>query len=198
MRMRFMLWVWASCLFGPDAISWLDYMLFGCQIFFLVMWCKDGGNVDVERCGRLSVHDGLGDVAWFCVCKLGGGGWWKCECVGRQKGLIGRCLICVTSMHYATSPEHTLVIQGGSLGVLVGGVMYVIWRMFAFFGLSQYFLTGFFRLLFLHVDCDCNRPFFIATVFWNASAFNGVLNQWNVAKVTDMSYSKSIRIVEND
>jgi hypothetical protein len=28
--------------------------------------------VDVEGCGRLSVHDGLMDVAWFCVSKLGG------------------------------------------------------------------------------------------------------------------------------
>ena len=28
--------------------------------------------MDVEGCGRVSVHDGLLDVAWFCVCKLGG------------------------------------------------------------------------------------------------------------------------------
>ncbi len=34
-----------------------------------------------------------------------------------------------------------------------------------------------------------------ASVFWGASAFNGDLNQWDVAKVTDMSSSKSIRIV---
>ena len=33
-----------------------------------------------------------------------------------------------------------------------------------------------------------------ATVF-RSSAFNGVLDQWDVAKVTTMSYSKSIRIV---
>ena len=32
-------------------------MLFGCRIFFLM---------------RLGVHDGSLDVAWFCVCKLGG------------------------------------------------------------------------------------------------------------------------------
>ncbi len=55
--------------------------------------------MDVEGCGRVHVHDGLLEVAWcFCVCKLGGslagdecklggGGWRKCECVGRQKGL---------------------------------------------------------------------------------------------------------------
>ncbi len=28
--------------------------------------------MDVEGCGRLSVRDGLFDVAWFCVHKLGG------------------------------------------------------------------------------------------------------------------------------
>jgi surface protein len=33
-------------------------------------------------------------------------------------------------------------------------------------------------------------------VFGYASAFNGDLNQWDVAKVADMHYSKSIRIVE--
>jgi hypothetical protein len=65
--------------------------------------------VDVERCGRLSVHDGLLNVAWFCARKSGGSlvgdactlydGLRKCECVGRQKGLCGSCLIRVTSMH---------------------------------------------------------------------------------------------------
>jgi hypothetical protein len=35
-------------------------------------------------------------------CKLGGGGL-KCEYVGRQKGLRGRCLLRVTSMHYIKS-----------------------------------------------------------------------------------------------
>jgi hypothetical protein len=48
-------------------------MLFGCRIIFLMVRCKDGGEVDVEGCGRLSVHDGLLEVAWFCVCRLGGG-----------------------------------------------------------------------------------------------------------------------------
>ena len=44
--------------------------------------------------------------AWFCLCKLGGSlagdeckfcgvGWCKCECIGRQKGLYGSCLIRV-------------------------------------------------------------------------------------------------------
>ncbi len=71
--------------------------------------------MDVEGCGRLGVHDDLLDVAWFCVCKLGGslagdecklgggGGWCKCKWVGRHKGLCGSCLICVTSMHFIKS-----------------------------------------------------------------------------------------------
>jgi surface protein len=45
-------------------------------------------------------------------------------------------------------------------------------------------------LLFLRVDCEYNRPFFLATVFQYASAFNGDLNQWDVAKVTYMGGSK--------
>jgi surface protein len=50
----------------------------------------------------------------------------------------------------------------------------------------------------LRVDCKCNRPSFLATVFENAQAFNGDLNKWDVAEVTDMLGSKSIRIVAND
>jgi surface protein len=70
--------------------------------------------------------------------------------------------------------------------------------MLAFVGLSQYFDQGSsFRLLFLRVDCECNRPSFLATVFQN-SAFNGDLSRWDVAKVTTFSRSKSICIVEND
>ncbi len=26
----------------------------------------------LKDAGRLSLHDGLLDIAWFCVCKLGG------------------------------------------------------------------------------------------------------------------------------
>jgi hypothetical protein len=32
-------------------------MFFGCRMFFSIVRCKDGGEVDVEGCGRLSVHD---------------------------------------------------------------------------------------------------------------------------------------------
>ena len=57
----------------------------------------------------------------------------------------------------------------------------------------------FFRLiLFVRVDCECNRPSFFATVFYGASAFNGDLSQWNVASVTTMDRSKSISILEKD
>ncbi len=37
----------------------------------------------VDECGRLSVHDGLLDVAWFCVCKLG------CSLAGSECKLSG-------------------------------------------------------------------------------------------------------------
>ena len=71
--------------------------------------------------------------------------------------------------------------------------------MFAFFGQFGYFdQVSFFSLLFLRVDCESNRPSFLATVFGFASAFNGDLSQWNVATVNVMSGSKSIRIVGND
>jgi hypothetical protein len=43
---------------------------------------------------------------------------------------------------------------------------------------------------------ECNRSSFLATVFYQASAFNGALNQWDVAKVTTMLLSKSVRIME--
>ena len=39
---------------------------------------------------------------------------------------------------------------------------------------------------------------FLATVFYLASTFNGDLKQWDVAKVTSMYASKSIRMFEND
>ena len=71
--------------------------------------------------------------------------------------------------------------------------------MFAFFyGLFEYFDQGSSAFLFLRADCDCNRPSFLATVFGYASAFNGDLSKWDVAKVSTMSSSKSIRIVAND
>jgi hypothetical protein len=70
--------------------------------------------------------------------------------------------------------------------------------MFAVYRLSQYIdQCCVFRLLFLCVDCECNRPSFLATVFAWASTFNGDLNQWDVAKVASMVASKAIRVLEN-
>ena len=74
-----------------------------------------------------------GDECTFC------GGWWKCECVGRPKGLCRRCLIRVASMHdlksirmfERTDSTWTCSCDSRSFtrGCWVGGVMYVIWRM---------------------------------------------------------------------
>ncbi len=50
----------------------------------------------------------------------------------------------------------------------------------------------------MRVDCECNRPSVLATVFTYSIVFNGDLNQWDVAKVTNMDSSKSIRIVDSD
>ncbi len=58
--------------------------------------------------------------------------------------------------------------------------------------------SGFFRLVFLRVYCEYNRPSFLVTVFSSASVFNRDLNVWDVATVTTMYSSKSIRILGND
>jgi hypothetical protein len=47
--------------------------------------------------------------------------------------------------------------------------------------------------------CEYNRSSFLTLAFKDTRlAFNGNLNQWDVAKVTTMRGSKSICIVEND
>jgi hypothetical protein len=82
------------------------------------------------------------------------------------------------------------VIQGGSLGGLgcwSGDVCH-----------SIFIQSLSFRLLFLRVDCKNNRLSFLVTVFDGERAFNRDLNQWDVAEVTRMPFSKSIRILEND
>ena len=71
-------------------------------------------------------------------------------------------------------------------------------RMFAFFGQFECFDQGSSAFLSCAFDCECNRPSVVATVFYMASSFNGDLNQWDVAKVTDMNSSKSKRVVESD
>ncbi len=53
-----------------------DFMLFMAFMRFLDEITRflavNGGEMNIEGCGRLIVHDGLLDVAWFCVYKLGG------------------------------------------------------------------------------------------------------------------------------
>jgi surface protein len=70
-------------------------------------------------------------------------------------------------------------------GVWVNGVMY-------------FDQSSSFQFLFLRIDCECNRPSFLAPVFHTTSVFNGDLSLWNVEKVTNMQESKSVRIVNND
>jgi surface protein len=50
----------------------------------------------------------------------------------------------------------------------------------------------------LRVDCECNRPSSLVTVFSGCYQFNGDLNQWDVAEVTTMKGCKSIRVLESD
>ncbi len=70
-------------------------------------------------------------------------------------------------------------------------------RTFAFFGLFGYFDRISSAFLSCAFDCECIRPSVVATVFDWAEAFNGDLNKWDVAKVSDMRRSKSIRVVES-
>jgi hypothetical protein len=70
--------------------------------------------------------------------------------------------------------------------------------MFAFFGLSQYYDQGSSAFFSCALTVNVIGPCFLATVFYQASAFNGDLYKWNVAEVTTMYQSKSIRIAEND
>ncbi len=60
------------CWFGRYEMSWWDFTLFGCLLFRLMLGCEEIGEIDVTGCARLRVYDGLLDVAWFFVYKLGG------------------------------------------------------------------------------------------------------------------------------
>jgi hypothetical protein len=46
-------------------------MFYGCRRFMLMAKCKEVGEVYVEGSRRASAHDGLFDVGWLCVYKLG-------------------------------------------------------------------------------------------------------------------------------
>ncbi len=70
--------------------------------------------------------------------------------------------------------------------------------MFASFGLFENFDQGYSAFFSSALTVNVIGLFFLATAFNLASAFNGDVNQWDVAKVTTMYASKSIRIVEND
>ncbi len=83
-----------------------------------------------------------------------------------------------------TWPEHALTSQG---------MVYVIEECLPSLGCHSIWI-GVLPSSFLRVDCECNRPSFLATVFDRCFAFNGDLNQWDVAKVTTMQISKSVHI----
>jgi hypothetical protein len=70
-------------------------MLFGCRIFFLMVLCKHGGEVDVEGCGRLILHDGLLGMAWFCVSKLSGSLAMECNFCGSSASALGDRRVCM-------------------------------------------------------------------------------------------------------
>ncbi len=120
-----------------------------------MLWCKDGGEVDVEGWGRLSVHDGLLDVAWFCVCKLSGssagdecksgGTWVKVRVRWKTEGLVWK--LSDSYDNHAMHEVNTYVWGWRNITWicycdLMRWRNTVIWRMFAFFGLSQYFDQG--------------------------------------------------------
>ena len=182
---------------------------------------KEVAEVDVEGRERLRVHDGWLDVAWFCVYTLGislVGGDESTSALGDKRVCVEVVWFvwpaCIASSRYVclrmTSRDLNMILwckEVHSEGWGVGEVMYVIWRMFdiqiitkkeylfnRYLGCFEYVGSSF-RLLFLRVDCECNRSSSLATVFYSASAFNGDLNQWDVAKVTNMHASKLIRIL---
>ena len=95
-------------------------------------------------------------------------------------------------------PEHAMYCDSRRFTPGFGLVEYIILKNVCLLWAVTVLRSGFFRLLFLRVDCECNWPSFLATVFYQAYAFNGDVNQWDVANVNTMYQSKSIRILEND
>jgi surface protein len=91
------------------------------------------------------------------------------------------------------------VIQGGSLGGLGWwSVVCNLMNVWPSLGCLSILTRCFPPFLFLCVDFECNRDSLLATVFSGCYEFNGDLNQWDVAEVTTMERSKSIRILEKD
>ncbi len=85
---------------------------------FLFWWC------DVRTVERHMLKDAGGRVyklgGWMAgkECKFCGGGWCKCESVGKHQGLYGMYYIQANHifLHDVTWREHALVSKGGSLG----------------------------------------------------------------------------------
>ena len=60
------------CLFGRCSMSWWDDTLFGCRMFLLMVWCKDGGEVrDLNTCilWCKEVHSGVVCLGWWRECR---------------------------------------------------------------------------------------------------------------------------------
>jgi surface protein len=153
-----------------DEISW-----FSSVTRFFYGWCDVR---TVERWMLKETADWVYTMVYWTLrcfvcaswmCKLGDVGWWNCYCDSRR---FSRGLGWWSDVCNLKN-------------VCLLCAVAVFW-------------SGFNCLLFLRVDCECNRPFCLATVFQYASAFNGDVNQWDVAKVTTMAWSKSIHIVKND
>jgi surface protein len=175
---------------------------------FLMVWCKDGGEMDVEGCGRLVCANWVVrwremNVSWVVVSVQVRVRWeikgcvWSDSCHQHALHQVDTYVWGWRSVTWTCSCDSRRFTQGFWLEKWRTYLknFCVLWSVWVFW-------SGFIRLFFLRVDCECNRPSFLATVFavlnFPASAFNGDLSQWDVAKVTDMSYSKSIRILEND
>ncbi len=128
-------------------------------------------------------------LLWLEGSVVGLGWWWWCDV-----NMVECWCSCGRLSMFeddVTWLEHALVIQGGSLGVWVGVYnlknVCLLWAVTVFW--SGLFLPPSFLARWL---CECNRPSFLAIVFYGATAFNRVLNQWNVAN-QDLWQSKSIR-----
>ncbi len=66
-------------------MKWLDEisLFLASEFFFLMLWCKDGGEVDVERCGEIEW------TRWFIArCVELCASW-----VGRWRGVNVSCVV---------------------------------------------------------------------------------------------------------
>ncbi len=126
---RYELCVSDFMLFGCYEMSWWDFMLFGRRFCF---WCREiCTRWLIGLCVVLCVK-----VGWF----VSGGWkiilWWW---FGESASALGDRRVCVEVVWFACQ-KHAIVIV--YLGGWVGREVYVIWRTFTFFGLSQYFDQG--------------------------------------------------------